>query len=983
MSLRAKLISLILIFVVPTVALTMIFYSRMVDEYRKQTVDYQTSSLNMLSGMLKLLENDARASLESAGLVNEYLNNRADCDQYLSRLVEEEAVFEHLIVSDLKGNVVCSDKGFSAGQERIVLPSYKEFSESDVYFFDEIAAVADNQNTILYGAIPTRNENYEVSGVLTGVLSSERIAKTLARVQLPENTEVYLFDTAGKLVYPETIMDSRNANQLAEKVTELASSRQLTRQKISLISKNVQHDFWLVPQGSTPKFILAVGFLEGNYINNAVQFTSGNIALIALLTLAFLILAYTSVELTFSKPMAQLTRTANRLAEGKLDSRTHLGNKKDEIGELASILDRMASSLEENRVIIETETSAKQASQEKFYRLFDDSLLGIFQVSPDGFLVESNPAMARMFGYKSSDDILKQMTEKTRILFVNEADNQLITQKINDRQPVHFETRFRKVNGTSFVGDLHMWGVWNAAGQLESMEGFLEDITEKRAAQSQIIKLSQAVEQNPIGIVISNGDSLIEYANHGCLDIFGYTPGEMIGQSIRTLVPSTTSPEELELIRNTLKSGEAYRGETQNTKKNGDIFWERFVASPIHNNTDETPNTLILLEDITEQYSNRARITQQVEELSALRTIDLAISSNLDLKATLNIIGNLALKHLRTDAVSIELYDSQFNMLHTAVQSGFELVIPEDVPFPVAADLTDWELVEEFSIHIPEKLFERRTGSRLSFPQEDQFNACFGLPLVAKAEVKGLFRVYLKEPLTPEQHWLDFFYNLAAQTAIALDNFEMLRSLKQSNTDLLEATETTIEGWSKALNYRDAETEEHSERTTRWTIELAREMGYSEDDLVYIRRGALLHDIGKVAVPDAILNKPGPLTDEEWVYMRRHPVAAYEVLSPIKFLKKSLDIPYCHHERWDGSGYPRGLAADEIPLAARIFSVIDVYDALSTDRPYRKAWPQEKVISYLRENKGIQFDPNVVDQFLALLDKQKESKSENPNEVSP
>ncbi len=214
---------------------------------------------------------------------------------------------------------------------------------------------------------------------------------------------------------------------------------------------------------------------------------------------------------------------------------------------------------------------------------------------------------------------------------------------------------------------------------------------------------------------------------------------------------------------------------------------------------------------------------------------------------------------------------------------------------------------------------KRKKIFRLPFPVDDRYTACFGLPLVAKAEVKGIIPVYLKDPFVPVQHWLDFFYNLATQTAVAMDNYEIFRNLKQSNVYLLQAYEATIEGWSKALNYRDQETEDHSVRTTKWTIELAREMGYPTEELVYIRRGALLHDIGKVAVPDNILNKPGPLTEDEWIQMRLHPQAANEVLSPIEFLHKSLDIPYCHHERWDGKGYPRGLKGQEIPLAARIY----------------------------------------------------------------
>jgi len=169
---------------------------------------------------------------------------------------------------------------------------------------------------------------------------------------------------------------------------------------------------------------------------------------------------------------------------------------------------------------------------------------------------------------------------------------------------------------------------------------------------------------------------------------------------------------------------------------------------------------------------------------------------------------------------------------------------------------------------------------------------------------------------------------------------------------------------------RDKETEGHTQRVTELTLKLARAMGLTNSDLVHIRRGALLHDIGKMGVPDGILFKEGPLTEEEWKIMRQHPRFAYEMLSPIEYLRPALDIPYCHHEKWDGSGYPRGLKGEEIPLAARLFAVVDVYDALTSDRPYRPAWPRQKTLEHIRQLSGSHFDPQVVETFMELLAEQ-------------
>jgi putative two-component system response regulator len=192
--------------------------------------------------------------------------------------------------------------------------------------------------------------------------------------------------------------------------------------------------------------------------------------------------------------------------------------------------------------------------------------------------------------------------------------------------------------------------------------------------------------------------------------------------------------------------------------------------------------------------------------------------------------------------------------------------------------------------------------------------------------------------------------------------------LQDANTQLLAAYEATIEGWTLALDLRDKETEGHSRRVAEQTVILARAYGMSEDEIVHVRRGALLHDMGKIGVPDSILHKPGALTDEEWVLMRMHPQFAYKMFNAVEYLYPALDIPYCHHEKWDGSGYPRGLKNEEIPIAARLFAVVDVWDALTSDRPYRSAWTNDAALNYIREQSGQHFDPQAVDLFLKTFE---------------
>ncbi len=202
---------------------------------------------------------------------------------------------------------------------------------------------------------------------------------------------------------------------------------------------------------------------------------------------------------------------------------------------------------------------------------------------------------------------------------------------------------------------------------------------------------------------------------------------------------------------------------------------------------------------------------------------------------------------------------------------------------------------------------------------------------------------------------------------MAVETHAALEDLRRSHLDLVLAYNDSIEGWSRALDLRDRETEGHSVRVSEMTLDLARRKGLAESDLVHIRRGALLHDIGKMGVPDAILSKTGKLNEEEWAIMRNHPRYALDILSHIEYLRPALDIPLRHHEKWDGSGYPDGLVGTQIPLAARLFAIVDVWDALRSDRPYREAWSEEKALEYIRSEAGGHFDPELVDLFVGLV----------------
>jgi putative nucleotidyltransferase with HDIG domain len=256
---------------------------------------------------------------------------------------------------------------------------------------------------------------------------------------------------------------------------------------------------------------------------------------------------------------------------------------------------------------------------------------------------------------------------------------------------------------------------------------------------------------------------------------------------------------------------------------------------------------------------------------------------------------------------------------------------------------------------------------RSPFFLKEDFIVYYGMPLMAKGRVLGVLEIFHRSPLNPDADWLGFLGTMSGQAAIAIDSAMMFNDLQKSNVELSLAYDATIEGLSHALDLRDKETKEHTLRVTNITMKLATRLGVGEADLIHIRRGAVLHDIGKVALPDKILFKPGPLLDEEWKIMRRHPEIAVELLSPVNYLAPALKIPHWHHEKWDGTGYPDRLRGEQIPFPARLFALADVYDALISNRPYRSAWSKKDAVKYIESQSGMHFDPKIVPEFLTMV----------------
>ena len=397
-------------------------------------------------------------------------------------------------------------------------------------------------------------------------------------------------------------------------------------------------------------------------------------------------------------------------------------------------------------------------------------------------------------------------------------------------------------------------------------------------------------------------------------------------------------------------------------------------AVTLGQNRNFTEDELLLLHGLADQaalaiintrlYKDARR---RLENLQALRAIDIAIANNHDLQGTLNVLLDQITKQLQVDAAVILLLDETKGQLEYGTSQGFQTSTLRYTSLRVGEGMAGRAAQQRQIVHVRDLRIDPQTLVNAPALAKEGFVSYYAAPLLAQGKVKGVIEIFHRSLLDPDKEWLAFLEALAGQAAIAIESTTLFEDLQRTNDELSKAYDSTIEGWSHALDLRDKETEGHTLRVTELTLELGRTLGLNESELVHVRRGALLHDIGKMGVPDRILLKEGPLTDDEWVIMRRHPVYAHEMLRPIQYLRPALDIPYCHHEKWDGTGYPRGLKGGEIPLTARIFAIVDVWDAITSDRPYRRAWSHEKALAHIQKDAGQHFDPHVVEAFSQLI----------------
>jgi PAS domain S-box-containing protein len=507
-------------------------------------------------------------------------------------------------------------------------------------------------------------------------------------------------------------------------------------------------------------------------------------------------------------------------------------------------------------------------------------------------------------------------------------------------------------------------------GKAVKLVGSIQDVTEQRVAEEALRESEERFKRLAASaqdaIILMDGDGNVAFWNDSAASMFGYDRKEALGREVHSLiVPERFYRDYRDGFSRFQNTGEGvFVGKTLELlarKKDGTEFPVEFSVSALR--VRDKWQAISIMRDITDRKNAERLIQQQLRNMTALSDIGMAISSTLDNRVTLKILLDRLVSQLDIDAASVLLLDQESLYLKCAASIGFRTRSIHKTSVRMGKGYAGQAAFERKILIIPD-LSDTLTHAL----REEKFRAYVAVPLIAQGKVVGVLELFNRSSIDPSPDWLGFLELMAAQAAIAIDNASMYHNLQRTNTELTLSYDATLEGWGRTLEFRDEDTKGHTERVTGMAVQFARLMGLDEREIVQLRRGAMLHDIGKISIPDSILLKPGELTPEEREIMQLHTVYAYKLLKPIPFLRPALDIPYCHHEKWDGSGTPRGLKGEEIPLAARIFAVVDVWDALMSDRPYRKAWPLERVKEYIRARSGSEFDPRVVEIFFHYLE---------------
>jgi len=939
------------------------------------------------------------------------------CDALLRDLYAEQPTYTLVGVLNKQGDLVCSS-----------LPETPAVNYSDREWFQRVMQSQDftigafvigraSGKPALPLAYPVKDWEGKTVGVVFLGLDMNWLSSVFATLDLPAGSAVTVIDTRGVVMarYPQP--EAWLGRQVADvPVVRLAMQSPTggSAQAPGLEGQPKLYAYEPLRWEEQTWGYLLVGIPFEVVNAEAQRATRGYFLMIGIVLLASLGLAWLFGERRITRRVHRLLALLGRLTTGDFSVRSGAeAEGGGEFGRLAQAVDQMAEALQQRELARQQALEALRQGEARWRTYLEQANDLIFTLDAAGRITYANPATCQALGVSESEIIgrnpLGFVAREAR-----EAAARALQQILSGGTVVQMELPLLRPDGSRMYVEIRGQTLLDGERIIGTVH-IARDITERLRAEEQIRHQLQTIQS-----LYASAQRLAESLDTSvlaaeivrvCVEVLGarmawlgraepdgrvrplrWFPPESsyvgqvqvrwdesaagqgpTGTAIRSgrpqVVEAIATDDRMALWRDTALSQGFCTSAAFPLMTRGRTFGALSVYS------DQpgffTPERVEIFQAFAHQAAaalENARLLEETERrlrrLQALRRIDMAITGSLDTRVAFNVALDEITAHLGVDAACILAFDERTRTLKFVAGRGFRTPALQHTHLSLGQGFAGRAAAEQRTLFIEDLLKRTTDFLRSSHFAAEDFVSYLAVPLVAEGRIQGVLELFHRHPLTPDAEWMEFVEILAGQAAIALERSTLLSELQRSHQALLQAYDATIEGWSYALDLRDKETEGHTQRVTELTLRLARALGINGEALLHIRRGALLHDIGKMGVPDSILLKPGPLSEEEWAIMRRHPQMAYEMLSRIEYLQPALDIPYCHHEKWDGTGYPRGLKGEAIPLAARIFAVVDVWDALTSDRPYRPAWSRERALAYIKEQSGKHFDPRVVEAFL-------------------
>ncbi|MFO8033615.1 MAG: GAF domain-containing protein [Candidatus Bipolaricaulota bacterium] len=939
-----------------------------------------------------------------------------ECSALFADMLREQEMYTNVGVVGLEGVPWCSAVPVTGVTTFADRAWFQEALRTEDFVFGGYALGRIVEVPLAAYGHPVLDDSGDVNGVVFAGMDLSWVHELLEKPPLPDGAVLTVVDGAGYV-----LARSEDPDDWVGRLCPVAEMLDLdprnaepeileTENPDGIRSLYVAAPFASGPEGQAHVYVelpAAVAYAVAN------RTLLRNIIVLGLIAASCLGVAWWFGDLLIRRPVRKLQGAASRLGAGDLSVRSGLFHGRSELGQLAHAIDKAAEALEEQDL-------ARRATEERLAHLVEKSPVVLYSLDPANMSLTWVSPNVREFSGFEPDEVLHPEWWYEH-LHPDDKEHTLtqLSEIVEEGHGV-LEYRLARKDGTwSWTRD-ELRVVGDEGGSPREIIGSWVEVSERKEAEQRVaaqLATLRALYDGARRLTATHEESAVaKEVCRTCVEVFGLSLAwvgtvERDGR-MRVLAQSPTEhphPQEFRERRDQIPQSqhttnravrnrvphvandilsdpisEAWR---QEAEKHGIRSTASFPLASrervlttlnLYSGTPGffTSERLQMFQALANQAAGAlqnarllAETRRRSSHLQVLRNIDLAITGSLDPRITLRVLLEEVTHQLEVDAAAVFLLNPHSMTLQGAGASGFrDDKAVEGLDVALSTGFAGQAAAERRVVEVADvDEAEIRPGLGRDRLLTEGFVSLYAAPMIAKGRVLGVLETFHRTPREGDSEWLGLLEALAGQAAIAVDNARLFADLEQSSMELRLAYDTTIEAIARTLECRDIETKGHSRRGAELTLELARRLGMQEDELVHARRGVLLHDIGKLGVPDRILFKPGKLTEEEWAVMRQHPEYAYEMLSPIAYLRPALDIPYSHHERWDGKGYPRGLRGEDIPLAARIFAVVDAWDAMRSDRPYRKALSVEEALGEIEKGAGTQFDPRVVEAFLEVV----------------